>query len=237
MIASRGVRVLGAALFVGVFLAGGAAELAAQQQSGLFARNRNSKDPINIESDSLELRDKEKTATFINNVKLVQGDMTVECKVLVVHYDDQGPASTGSTGQKARPAAAASGQKQEQQIRLMEASGGVVVTQKDQVATGEKGVFDVKANTAVITGNVVLTQGQNVVRGDRLWVDLNTNLSRVESRKGADGRVQGLFLPRDQNKDSKDSKDNKDNGNKREAGPAHSEREKPKPPARPMKLN
>ena len=49
-----------------------------------FSQNRNQ--PIQIQSASLELRDKEKTATFNENVHLVQGDTTLECKKLVVHY-------------------------------------------------------------------------------------------------------------------------------------------------------
>jgi lipopolysaccharide export system protein LptA len=72
----------------------------------------------------------------------------------------------------------------------------VVVTQKDQTATGELGIFDMKSNTVTLTGNpVVMTQGQNVLRGDRLVVDLTSGVSRVESGKNGQGRVQGLFQP------------------------------------------
>jgi lipopolysaccharide export system protein LptA len=221
----------------------GAAELAAQTQSPFFARKSNNKEPINIESDSLELRDKDKTATFINNVKLVQGDMTVECKVLVVHYEDPPSATTGTTG-KTRSGAAPQSQSREQQIKLLQASGGVVVTQRDQVATGDSGTFDMKANTATIVGNVVLTQGQNVVRGDRLWIDMNTNISRVESKKAGDGRVQGLFLPRDAQKPPEAAPAAPSRPGARNSGPADQTRNassdrdsKPKPPPRPLRLN
>ena len=91
--------------------------------------------------------------------------------------------------------AATPGPGGQQQIRRLEARGGVVVTQKDQTATGEAGIFDMKTNTVTLTGNVVMTQGQNVLRGERLVVDLTTGVSRVESGKGGQGRVQGLFLP------------------------------------------
>ena len=40
-----------------------------------------------------------------------------------------------------------------------------------------------------------MTQGQNVLRGEKLVVDLTSGVSRVESNKGSQGRVQGLFLP------------------------------------------
>ena len=75
-------------------------------------------------------------------------------------------------------------------IKRLEAKGNVVVTQKDQVVTGETAVFDTKTNLVTMLGGVVLTQGKNVLRGDRLMVDMTTGVSRVESDSG---RVQGLF--------------------------------------------
>ena len=56
-------------------------------------------------------------------------------------------------------------------IRRLEAKGNVVVTQKDQVVTGEKAVFDTKANSIAMSGGVVLTQCANVMRGDRLFTE------------------------------------------------------------------
>ena len=76
-------------------------------------------------------------------------------------------------------------------IKRLEARGSVVVKQKDQVVTGDKAVFDTKANLITMSGGVVLTQCQNVLRGDRLMVDMTTGVSRVESDAG---RVQALFI-------------------------------------------
>ena len=53
-------------------------------------------------------------------------------------------------------------------IKRLEAKGSVVVTQKDQVVTGETAMFDTKANLITMPGGVVLTQCKNVLRGDRL---------------------------------------------------------------------
>jgi lipopolysaccharide export system protein LptA len=69
------------------------------------------------------------------------------------------------------------------------------VVQKDQTATGEVGIYDLKTSTVTLTGNVLMTQGKNVLRGERLWVDLATGVSRVEPGKNGHGRVEGLFLP------------------------------------------
>ena len=81
-------------------------------------------------------------------------------------------------------------------IKRLEAHGNVVVTQKDQVVTGETAVFDTKTNLITMLGGVVLTQGKNVLRGDRLLVDMTTGVSRVESDTG---KVQGLFVSSGQN--------------------------------------
>ena len=60
----------------------------------------------------------------------------------------------------------------------------------DQVVTGETAVFDTKTNLITMLGGVVLTQCKNVLRGDRLFVDMTSGVSRVESDSG---KVQGLF--------------------------------------------
>ena len=177
-------------------LAAASADARAQAPSGPFqGMQQNRNDPIKIESLSLEVRDKDKIATFIDNVKVVQGDTTLECKRLIVFYDEETPPGTPK-GKKTQPSTPASNPPGQQQIRRLEAKGGVVVTQKDQVATGDTAVYDMKTNSIVINGNVVVTQGQNVLRGDRLFVDMTSGVSRVESGAGGQtGRVQGLFLP------------------------------------------
>jgi lipopolysaccharide export system protein LptA len=147
--------------------------------------------PVKIESNALEVRDKSHQATFIGNVKLTQGETVLQCKTLVIFYEDNSaPAASkkgGATAQKGGAGGGPSGQ----QIKRAEAKGDVLVTQKDQTAKGDNGVFDVKTNNITLTGNVVVTQGTNVLRGERMTVDLNTGVTRVESSK----RVEGLFNP------------------------------------------
>jgi lipopolysaccharide export system protein LptA len=156
-----------------------------------FSQNRNQ--PVRIEAASLEVRDKDKVATFQGNVKVVQGDTVMRCKTLVVFYESQGPAGSMKS--------AAPGPGGRQQISRLEARGGVVVTQKDQTATGETGIFDMRANTVTLSGNVVVSQGNNVMRGERLVVDLTTGISRVESGKNH-GPVQMLIQQEPQSKQS-----------------------------------
>jgi lipopolysaccharide export system protein LptA len=156
-----------------------------------FSQNRDQ--PIQIEAASLEMRDKKKEATFAGNVKVVQGDTTMTSKSLVVFYDQSAaPAPPANAkGAKSGPIQSATpGPGGSSSIRRLEARGSVVVTQKDQIVTGETAIFDTKANQVTMQGGVILTQGQNVLRGDRLVVDMTTGVSRVESETG---RVQGLF--------------------------------------------
>jgi lipopolysaccharide export system protein LptA len=159
-----------------------------------FSQNRDQ--PIQIEAASLEMRDKKKEATFTGDVKVIQGDTTMTSKTLVVFYDGGGTTAAAPAGvpakqpPKAPIKAAAPGPGGSSSIRRLEARGGVVVTQKDQVVTGETAVFDTRANLITMSGGVVLTQCNNVLRGDRLMVDMTTGVSKVES---SSNRVQGLF--------------------------------------------
>jgi lipopolysaccharide export system protein LptA len=163
-----------------------------------FTQNRDQ--PIQIEAASLEMRDKKKEATFSGNVKVVQGDTTMTSKSLVVFYDSgPAPAASSSAPAAAAPKGAKSGTMQaatpgpggSSSIRRLEARGSVVVTQKDQVVTGDTAIFDPRANLITMAGGVVLTQCKNVLKGDRLKVDMTTGVSRVESDTN---KVQGMFI-------------------------------------------
>jgi lipopolysaccharide export system protein LptA len=158
-----------------------------------FSQNRDQ--PIHIDAAKLEVRDKDKIATFsgdskTGDVKVVQGDTIMRSRVLVVYYDQQTPGAAPAKGSKSAPAATP-GPGGSQQIRRLEAKGNVIVSQKDQTVTGDSGIFDTKANTVTMRGNVVMTQGKNVMQGETLVVDLTTGVSRLET---GNGRVQGLFF-------------------------------------------
>src|SRR5262245_58499837 len=152
-----------------------------------FSVNRDQ--PVHITSKTLEVRDKEKRATFIGDVHVLQGDTTMKSSTLDVYYDQEAAPGQGNQAQPkaAQPTPESGGQ----QIRRLEAKGNVVVTQKDQVATGEIAVFDNNTNTVTLTGNVVVTQGPNILRGERLTVNMTTGFSQFEAKPG--GQVQGLF--------------------------------------------
>lgn len=182
-------------LIAAAALAMAGAPLNAQPAKGppnaLQGFSQNHDQPVHIEAATLEVRDKDKVATFSGDVRVTQGDTNMRCKSLVVFYEqDDAKADKDKTLKAASP-----GPGGQQRIKRLEARGGVVVTQKDQTATGDTGIFDMKSNTVTLNGKVVMTQGQNVLRGERLVVDLTSGVSRVEAGKNGHDRVQGLFLP------------------------------------------
>jgi lipopolysaccharide export system protein LptA len=115
---------------------------------------------MKIRAASLEVREKDKMATFTGDVYVLQGDTEMRCKVLVVSYESETSTRTAN--------AATPGPGGDRQIRLIEAKGDVVVVQKDQNATGDAATFNMRENTVTLVGNVVVTRGSNVLRGQRL---------------------------------------------------------------------
>lgn len=155
--------------------------------------------PVKIHATRLEVRDKRKEATFVGDVVVTQGDTEMRCRTLVVYYegnDDKKGSDTKTTG-SVKPASAAPASANgggQQQIRRIEARGDVRLVQKDQNATGDSGIFDLRTNTVTLSGNVVVTRGQDVLRGQRIVIDLTTGVSRVEGG-GTQQGVDMLILP------------------------------------------
>ena len=185
--------VAAAALLLAVAAAPAQAQPSKGPPNALQGFSQNRDQPVHIEAATLEVRDKDKVATFSGNVRVTQGDTSMRCKSLLVFYEQDGDSANKGAGKSMQ--AADPGPGGQQKIKRLEARGDVVVTQKEQTATGELGLFDMHTNTVTLTGGVVMTQGRNVLRGDRLVVNLTSGVSRVESSKSGQGRVQGLFLP------------------------------------------
>jgi lipopolysaccharide export system protein LptA len=182
--APRSWRVLVAGTTIALACALGASAASAQKNQGPpnalqgFSQNRD--EPVKIRAGSLELREKDKMATFTGDVHVLQGDTEMHCKVLVVFYEEE----TGERTVKA----ADPGPGGDRQIRRIEAKGDVVVVQKDQNATGDAATFNMRENTVTLVGNVVVTRGTDILRGQRLTVDLTSGVSKMDG-----GRVDGIF--------------------------------------------
>ena len=167
--------------FLAVFMAGfiTSAQQPAGAQSvstplGGFAKDN--KEPIDIEADELEIKQKENIAIFSGKVNVIQGKFRLQTSKLVVKYLEAGKAGNSK-----------------RQISKLLATGGVIVTSETQSATGDWARMDMKKNTIVMGDNVVISQGENVIRGSKVLVDLNTGHSRILSSPKQGGRVRAIF--------------------------------------------
>ncbi|CAO4140894.1 LptA/OstA family protein [Methylorubrum extorquens] len=193
---------LGPALAVGLALllahsAAAPAKETVKEKPAALGTVGGGKGPIKIDADRLDVFDKENKAIFAGNVVAVQGESTIRCSAMTVHYKrdkDKDPnkdaaKSEAEATEDAKAKAALGGNG----IRKVECAGPVTVAQKDQIATGDNAVFDQEAKRIVLTGNVVLSQCQNVTRGSRLVYDMASGRANMDPVAG--GRVSAMFVP------------------------------------------
>ena len=172
------------------------------ETSALGGLGGDSKEPIKIDADKLDVLDKENKAVFSGNVVAVQGETTVRCSMMTVFYEGRA-GQTGGAGAgraaptpapaptpTAAPGAAAPGQSNDSSIKRIECKGPVTVVSKTQAATSDNAVFDRANNQVIMTGNVALNDGPNITRGERLVYNTTTGIANVQG-----GRVQGFFVP------------------------------------------
>jgi lipopolysaccharide export system protein LptA len=162
-------------LAVGLAAAGGSSALA--QKSTAVLPGASSKDPVSIDAAKLDYFDKDQKLVYSGAVVATQGESRLKASVLTIFLE----ASTTTHGH---------------QMRRMEAQGPVTITAKDQIGTGDTGIYDKTENKVFLTGHVTLSQGANVTKGERLVYDLNTNQAVVLGGATAQGgRVRSVFTP------------------------------------------
>jgi lipopolysaccharide export system protein LptA len=140
-------------------------------------------EPIQIESDKLEVRESENIAIFSGNVSVTQGPTLLKSGKMTVYYaKDGGSAATGSAN-----------------IDRLEVEDKVYVKSDKQVATGDRGTFDMKTEVLVLSGKeVVLSEGPNVLVGCKLTVQMKTGEAQVDGCKTGEsgkGRVMMSITP------------------------------------------
>ncbi|KGD86485.1 MULTISPECIES: LptA/OstA family protein [Rhizobium/Agrobacterium group] len=134
--------------------------------------------PIQIQSDQLEIKEQEKKAFFTGNVQVVQGSTTVKAGKMTVLYTGEGASVT-------------SGNANIDKIFLDET---VFLSSGTQQATAEKGEFDMATQTFVLSGKqVVLSEGPNVFKGCKLTVLMETGQAKLDA---CGGRVEILLDPK-----------------------------------------
>ncbi len=132
------------------------------------------KSKVNIESDQMQLFQSKNQAVFRGNVRARQNDVRLNSTNLIATFVKTKSGGTDVTWLETK-------------------GGGVRIQTSSQTITGDRMKMNVKANTAVVTGNVTVTQGTSVVKGQKLNVNLNTNESKFTGGQGA--RVKFTFDP------------------------------------------
>lgn len=164
---------LGAAAGLAFAAFGAGNAIAQTTQTQMPGLQLSGNEPIQIESDKLEVRQNDNLAIFSGNVVVVQGKTLLKAGKMTVFYAE---GSTSTTAGSAN-------------IDRLEVEDTVYVKSDTQVATGDAGTFDMKNETLVLTGKkVVLTDGPNALMGCKLTVQMKSGEAQFEGCAGG-GRV------------------------------------------------
>lgn len=133
---------------------------------------------IDVNADRIEVRDRESLALFQGNVKVDQADMSLEANTVRVYYER--------------------GQSDALTILRIDANGNVRLTSPSERATGNYGIYDVRQRQITLVGNVRLVKGESTLNGDRLQVNLDSGIMRLDGAPAVAGqssnRVTGRFV-------------------------------------------
>jgi len=115
---------------------------------------------VEVSADKLAVNQADGNAVFTGNVIIVQGPMRLQAAQVQVEY---------GTADKSK-------------IARLHATGGVTLVTGSDAAEAKEAVYDVDAGSVLMTGEVLLTQGENVLSGQRLTVDLKSGTGQMDGR-------------------------------------------------------
>ncbi|WP_448586212.1 LptA/OstA family protein [Thermaurantiacus sp.] len=150
--------------------------LDAQSLATSALRGHDSRLPIDVNADRIEVLEAEKQALFTGNVRVRQGSLALDAQRIRVLYDQP---------ERGRPV-----------IRRLDAEGAVRIASPSERATARYGIYDVENRILTLIGGVELVQGQTRLDGNRLVINLETGRSTLDGRNAAGdggGRVTGRF--------------------------------------------
>ena len=159
--------------------------------------------PIEINSDSLEVLQRDNKAIFTGHVVALQGDVKLKSEKMTVFYKSKANPDAKKPTKDKSPTSAISGKTSIEKIVVEKK---VLLTTPEETASGAGGVYDVVGQKIFLNDDVVLTRGKNVLKGNRLVYDFTTGKSVMNSSADSTGnnktkqRVKALFVP-DKNDD------------------------------------
>jgi lipopolysaccharide export system protein LptA len=150
-----------------------------------FAQIGDSRLPLDIEADHVDVYDAERRIVWRGNVNAVQGTSSIRARQIEVFYTGQGRGPGAAEG---------NGMAGWGDIDRIVATEDVFYITPTQRARGQRGVYTLADETIVLTGDVIITQGENVISAARFVTNLATGNSSWESGEGE--RVRAVLHTR-----------------------------------------
>lgn len=151
------------------------AGIAMAQGATSALKGHNADAPIDVTAERIEAQDRADRAIFSGNVKVRQGELTLDTQRLTVNYTTVGGLD----------------------IKRLDASGGVLVRSPTETAKGNFGIYDTDRKLITLIGAVQLNRGGSQINGQRLTIDLNSGRAVVDGGQAgigqSGGRVTGHF--------------------------------------------
>jgi lipopolysaccharide export system protein LptA len=142
---------------------------ASSQDAVSALKGHNSRAPVDVSADRIELQDRADRALLSGNVEIKQGEMTLNAPRVTVAY-----TRAGGT-----------------EIQRLDASGGVTVVSPSETARSQYAIYDFDRRLITMLGGVTLTRSGSNVNGGRLVIDLNTGRATVDGSAVGGGRTSG----------------------------------------------
>jgi len=152
----------------------------------------NSKSPVDVSSDNLEVIQPQHVYIYTGNVEAIQDDARLRSPKIFV-YTKEKPANGA-------PKAASPMGPDMGNVDHMDAEGPVYYVTPTQNARGDHGHWDANTDTITLDGNVVIAQGKSVGKGDHLIIDRKTGVSHLiaDNPRTASGRIRTILYPQQQ---------------------------------------
>lgn len=155
---------------------------ASSQDTVSALKGHNSRAPVDVAADRIELQDRADRALLSGNVEIKQGDLTLKAPRVTVAY-----TRAGST-----------------ELQRLDASGGVTVTSPSETARSQFAIYDFDRRLITMLGGVTVNRAGSNINGNRLVLDLNTGKASLDGSSSAgtrtsNGRVTGRFTVPDRN--------------------------------------
>ena len=155
--------------------------MAADQPASGAESSKTGDQPILIEADQLVSNNEKKFAEFIGNVKATQADFVITSDRLRIYYQGELLETEGT------------GDRDEEMLRKIVASGNVKIKSSQYSAESEKVEYDTQSMTITMTGDgSKVLSGKNSISGSKII--LYRKDGRVEVVGSKKQRVEATFF-------------------------------------------